>query len=211
VVLSLGTLALYVPAVLIMVLTPGPAILLTLNRSLAFGRRAGLATAAGLLSGTCLLQASAALGLTVVLQASGVAYEILKIAGALYLTSLGVRTFFAGADNLTRVRREGPRPSSRRHYLGGIATELLNPKTAMFYVSILPQFVDVGAGRVATQLLALGAIFVVFAACSLAVIVMSSTHVRSLLVRRPRVWIIARRVTGCVFIGFGARLALEPR
>ncbi|HLJ61782.1 MAG TPA: LysE family translocator [bacterium] len=208
---SFGTLALYIPAVLLMVLTPGPAILLTLNRSLSFGRRAGLVTAAGLLSGTCLLQASAALGLTVVLQASGVAYEALKIAGALYLTYLGVRTFLAGADDLTRARRDGPRPSSRRHYLGGIATELLNPKTAMFYVSILPQFVDVGAGRVTTQLFLLGAIFVVFATCSLAAIVMTSTHVRSLLVRRPGIWTIARRVTGCVFIGFGARLALEPR
>lgn len=209
--LSPTTLALYIPAVLLMVLTPGPAILLTLNRSLSFGRRAGLATAAGLLTGTCILQASAVLGLTVVLQASGVAYEALKIAGALYLTYLGLRTFLAGSDDVTRARREGPRPSSRWHYVGGIATELLNPKTAMFYVSILPQFVDVGVGRVTAQLFALGAIFVVFAACSLAAIVLSSTHVRSVLVRHPGVWSLARRVTGCVFIGFGARLALEPR
>ncbi len=207
---SLGTLALYVPAVLVMVLTPGPAILYTLNRSLAFGRRAGAAAAAGLLSGTCVLQLTAALGLTAVLATSSAAYEAVRIAGALYLGYLGVRAMLAGGG----PAHEGAghaRLSPHRHYVGGIATELLNPKTAMFYVSVLPQFVDIHAGHAAVQLLVLGAIFAVFAAASLALIVTSSARVRSLLLRYPAAWTVGRRLTGCVFIGFGARLALERR
>ncbi len=209
--ISLSTLGLYIPAVLLMVLTPGPAILFTLDRSLSFGRRAGFVTAAGLLSGTCVLFVCAALGLTAVLQASRFAYGALKIAGAMYLAYLGIRTILAAPAEVRDVRRAGPHPPSPRHYLGGLTTELLNPKAAMFYVSVLPQFLDLHAGHVIAQLLLLGGLFVVFAACSLAMVVMSSTHIRSLLVRHPRYWSISRWVTGCVFIGFGARLALERR
>jgi threonine/homoserine/homoserine lactone efflux protein len=209
--LSLSTLSIYIPAVLLMVVTPGPAILFTLNRSLSFGRRAGFVTAAGLLSGTCVLFLCAALGLTAVLRASGFAYGALKIVGALYLAFLGVRTILAAPAELRDVRAAGSHAPSRRYYLGGVTTELLNPKTAMFYVSVLPQFVDVNAGHVIAQLLLLGGIFVVFAAWSLAMVIMSSTHVRALLVRHPRYWSVARWITGCVFIGSGARLAFDRR
>jgi threonine/homoserine/homoserine lactone efflux protein len=208
--ISLRTLGVYIPAVLLMVLTPGPAILFTLNRSLSFGRRAGFATAAGLLSGTCVLCVCAALGLTAVLQASRLAYGALKIAGAVYLAYLGFRTILAAPGALLNVRRAGPSPPSR-HYLGGLTTELLNPKAAIFYVSVLPQFLDLNRGHVIGQLLLLGSIFVVFAASALAMVVMSSIHVRSLLLRHPRYWSMTRWVTGCAFIGLGTRLALERR
>jgi threonine/homoserine/homoserine lactone efflux protein len=100
---------------------------------------------------------------------------------------------------------------SRQHYLGGLTTELLNPKTAMFHVSVLPQFLDLRAGHVTARLFLLGGIVVVFAAGSLAAVVVTSTHVRSLLVRHPKYQSLSRWVTGCVFIGFGERLALERR
>ena len=208
---SLSTLAVYLPAVLVLTLTPGPAILLTLSRSLAHGRRAGLATAAGLLCGTCILQTGAALGLTAILQISPIAYATLRILGALYLGYLGVRTVLAGPIGLPPAAEARPSPSWRQAFIGGLATELLNPKTAMFYVSVLPQFLDLHAGRVPSQLFVLGGIFVVFAACSLTLVVMLSTRVRALLVGHPRVESASRWLTGCVFVGFGARLAFERR
>lgn len=208
---SLNTLTLYIPAVLFMVLTPGPAILFTLNRSLSSGRPAGFVTVAGLLSGSCVLFVSAALGLTVLLHASTLAYAALKIAGALYLMYLGIRTIVAAPVDLPALQRARPHPSSRRYYLGGLTTELLNPKGAMFYISVLPQFVDLNAGHVIVQLLLLGSIFLLFAAGALTMVVVSSTRVRSLLVCHPKCQSIARWITGGVFIGFGARLALERR
>ncbi len=208
---SLNTLAIYIPAVLCMVLTPGPAILFTLNRSLSSGRLAGFVTVAGLLSGSCVLFVSTALGLTALLEASTLAYAALRITGALYLMYVGVRTILAAPVDLPDVRQTRPHPSSHQHYLGGLTTELLNPKAAMFYLSVLPQFVDLNAGHVIVQLLLLGGTFVLFAACSLTMVVMSSTRVRSLFVRHPKYRSISRWATGCVFIGFGVRLALERR
>jgi threonine/homoserine/homoserine lactone efflux protein len=209
--ISSRTLAIYLPAVLFLVLTPGPAILLTLNRSLSFGRRAGFVTAAGLLSGTCILQVSAVLGVSAILQVSPIAYAALKITGALYLVYLGVRTILAVPADLRDAAPAGPPRSWRQDYLGGLTTELLNPKTAMFYVSVLPQFVDLHAGQVTAQLLLLGGVFVVFAAGSLAMVVLSSVHVKSLLLRHPGYESLSRWITGSVFIGFGTRLALERK
>ena len=209
--ISSSTLAIYLPAVLFLVLTPGPAILFTLNRSLSFGRRAGFVTAAGLVSGTCILQVSAVLGVSAILQVSPIAYAALKITGALYLVYLGVRTILAMPADLRDAAPAGPPRSWRQDYLGGLTTELLNPKTAMFYVSVLPQFVDLHAGQVTAQLLLLGGVFVVFAAGSLAMVVLSSVHVKSPLLRHPGYESLSRWITGSVFIGFGARLALERR
>jgi threonine/homoserine/homoserine lactone efflux protein len=209
--ISPSTLAIYLPAVLFLVLTPGPAILFTLNRSISFGRRAGFVTAAGLLSGTCILQVSAVLGVSAILQVSPIAYAALKIAGALYLVYLGVRTILGAPPDLRDAAPAGPPRSWRQDYLGGLTTELLNPKTAMFYVSVLPQFVDLHAGHVTAQLLLLGGIFVVCAAGSLAMVVQSSVHVKCLLVRHPGYASLSRWITGSVFVGFGARLALERR
>lgn len=207
---SLNTLAIYIPAVLVMVLTPGPAILFTLNRSLSSGRTAGFVTVAGLLSGSGVLFVTTSLGLTALVQASTLAYAVLRITGAAYLVYVGIHTILAAPVDLQDVRAR-PHASTLRYYLGGLTTELLNPKAAMFYISVLPQFVDLNAGHLIGQLLLLGGIFVLFATCALTMVVISSTRVRSLLVRHPKYLRISRQVTGCVFIGLGARLALERR
>jgi len=151
------------------------------------------------------------LGLTALVQASTLAYAALRITGAAYLVCVGIHTILATPADLPNVRRARPHASSLQYYLGGLTTELLNPKAAMFYISVLPQFVDLNAGHLIRQLLLLGGIFVLFATCALTMVVISSTRVRSLLVRHPKYLRISRWVTGCVFIGFGARLALERR
>ena len=208
--ISATALALYVPAVLVMVLTPGPAIFFTLNQSLAYGRRGGFATAAGLVSGTIILFTCASLGLTVVLQASAVAYDLLKVAGAGYLVYLGIRAIVAAGDGPFITAPDGE-SSLLHHYLRGLATELLNPKTAMFYISVLPQFVNRAAGHVTVQMLLLGGVFAVFAAGSLTMVTLSSSRLKVALAGSPRVQAISRWATGTVLIGFGVRLAVERR
>jgi threonine/homoserine/homoserine lactone efflux protein len=209
-VISATVLALYIPAVLVMVLTPGPAIFFTLNQSLAYGRRGGFATAAGLISGTIILFTCASLGLTVILRASAVAYDLLKVAGAGYLVYLGIRAIVAARDSQFVAAADAD-SSLLQHYLRGLATELLNPKAAMFYLSVLPQFVNRAAGQVMLQMLLLGAIFAVFAAGSLTVVTLSSSWVQATLAASPRVQSFSRWATGLVLIGFGVGLAFERK
>jgi threonine/homoserine/homoserine lactone efflux protein len=209
-VISATTLALYIPAVIVMVLTPGPAIFFTLNRSLAYGRRGGFATAAGLVSGTIILFTCAALGLTVILRASAGAYDLLKIAGAAYLVYLGIRAIAAAGDGRF-VTAPDAESSLLHHYIRGLAAELLNPKAAMFYISVLPQFVNRAAGHVTVQMLLLGGVFAVFAAGSLTMVTLSSSRLKAALAGSPRVQVLSRWATGTVLIGFGVRLAFERR
>ncbi len=131
---TVGSLALYVPVVLVMAFTPGPATLFVLSRSVAHGRRAGFLSAAGLLSGTLVLIVLAAEGLTNVLAASPGAFEAVKMAGAAYLVYLGLRAIAATGSSVndgTIVRGR----SGWRLYRDGFVTELLNPKSALFYAS----------------------------------------------------------------------------
>ena len=206
--ISATALALYVPAVLLMVLTPGPAIFFTLNQSLAHGRRGGFATATGLISGTIILFTCASLGLTVILQASAVAYDLLKVGGAGYLVYLGIRAI-AAAGNGPFITAPDAESSLLHHYLRGLATELLNPKAAIFYASVLPQFVNRAAGHVTLQMLLLGGIFAIFAAGSLTMVTLSSRRVKAAVAASPRVQAFSRWATGLVLIGFGVRLAFE--
>ena len=208
--ISATTLALYIPAVIVMVLTPGPAIFFTLNQSLAHGRRGGFAAAAGLVSGTIILFTCAALGLTVILRASAGAYDLLKIAGAAYLVYLGIRAIAAAGDGRF-VTAPDAESSLLHHYSRGLAAELLNPKAAMFYISVLPQFVNRAAGHVTVQMLLLGGVFAVFAAGSLTMVTLSSSRLKAALAGSPRVQVLSRWATGTVLIGFGVRLAFERR
>jgi len=205
----LSNLIVFVPVALVMAFTPGPATLFVLGRATAHGRRAGLLSAAGLLSGTLALVGCASVGLTRVLEASPVAFAIVRNAGAAYLIYLGVRACTAPGGGVPAGRARADARPWWRLYRDGVVTELLNPKAALFYASVLPQFVDARRADVALQMVALGVVFALFASISLALIALCAGAVASRLERYPASLTVARWTSGAVLVGLGMRLAVS--
>jgi threonine/homoserine/homoserine lactone efflux protein len=207
-------LALYVPVALIMAFTPGPATLFVLSRASSQGPRAGLLSAAGLLTGTLGLVALAALGLTGILAGAPIAFDVIKSAGAAYLTYLGLRTLVAsgrpaGSAAGASGHRAARDRSALRLYRDGVVTELFNPKAALFYASVLPQFVDAHRPDVPLQMFTLGAVFVIFGAVSLGLIAVFAGTLQARL-RRSGPWqTVTRWVSGGVLVALGLRLAVS--
>ncbi|HEV2356634.1 MAG TPA: LysE family translocator [bacterium] len=203
-----SALALYVPVALVMAFTPGPATLFVLSRASSQGRRAGLLSAAGLLTGTLALVALAAAGLTGVLAAAPLAFDVVKSAGAAYLIYLGLRVVTAakGPAASLPAALETVR-SSGRLYRDGVLTELFNPKAALFYASVLPQFVDARRPDVPLQMFVLGAIFVVFGAVSLGLIAVFAGSLRARVLGRGVAQTVTRWVSGGILMALGLRLA----
>ena len=206
--LSLG--AFTIAAVLI-VLLPGPDTLVVVRNLLRGGRSTAVRTVLGVLSGLTVWVVTAALGLSAVLRASHEAYFALRIAGAVYLLWLGIQSLRSrGRVQPVEPSDAGPR---RRGLIGtgysaGLATDLLNPKVGVFFVTFLPGFVPHGYS-VGWMSLLMGGIFVVLTALYFAVLLAVSGPVTRWMTTtsiRKRM----DRVTGLVLIGFGARLALEP-
>ena len=209
-----GALALYIPVALVMAFTPGPATLFVLSRASALGPRAGLLSAAGLLTGTLGLVTLAALGLTGILAGAPLLFDVIKMAGAAYLVYIGLRTVVSkprlGAGGAAVRSGTEPNPGRRTHvrlYRDGVVTELFNPKAALFYASVLPQFVDARRPDVPLQMFALGAVFVVFGGVSLGLIAVFAGTLQARL-RRSAAWQAATRwVSGGVLVALGLRLA----
>jgi threonine/homoserine/homoserine lactone efflux protein len=206
-----AALAVYVPVALIMAFTPGPATLFVLSRASSFGQRAGLWSAAGLLAGTLALVVLAALGLTGILAGAPFAFDVVKSGGAAYLIYLGLRTLVAPG----RAGAPAPAAAGGRHlsaprlFQDGVVTELFNPKAALFYASVLPQFVDTRRPDVPLQMFALGAVFVVFGAVSLGLIAIFAGALQGRLRRRGAWQALTRWVPGAVLVALGLRLAVS--
>jgi threonine/homoserine/homoserine lactone efflux protein len=196
-------------AAVLIVLLPGPDTLVVLRNLIRDGRRTAARTVAGVLSGLAVWVATAALGLAALLHASEDAYTVLRIAGACYLLWLGVQTLRTRLAPEMLTVEPGP---ARRRWLGGgytagLATDLLNPKVGVFFVTFLPGFVPSGAS-VGSASLAFGAIFVVETAAYFALLLFLAGRITRWM-RDPK---IRRRLdwaTGTVLIGFGVRLAVE--
>ncbi|MEX2193736.1 MAG: LysE family translocator [Thermoleophilaceae bacterium] len=152
------TLAVFSLAALALIVVPGPAVIYVVTRGIDQGRRAGLVSALGIEAGGLVHVAAAALGLSALIVSSATAFTVLKYAGAAYLIMLGLRELRGRA---ARVAPEKPEPAPlRRVFWQGVLVNALNPKTALFFLAFLPQFVDPAAGPVHAQILVLGAVFV---------------------------------------------------
>ena len=148
------SLALFVVAALALLLVPGPAVLYVVARSIHEGRRAGIASVLGIHVGTLVHIAAATLGLSALIVSSAVAFTAVKIAGALYLVGLGLWTLFSRRAE-PEIALGGER-NLRRAFAQGVVVNVLNPKTALFFLAFLPQFVDADAGHPALQIAFLG-------------------------------------------------------
>lgn len=195
---------------LLVIVIPGPSVLFTISRALAHGRRAVLATAIGGALGSFALAVAVAVGLGALLQASAVAYTVVKLAGAAYLGYLGVQAF-RHRKALAATFDAGPERTGRRPWLQGFVVGVTNPKTAVFFAAVLPQFIDAGAGPAVLQMAAFGLIFAVIAlACDAVWGVLAGTA-RSWFVRSPRRTELVGGAAGVTMVGLGVGLALEGR
>ena len=202
-------LSTFIVASLILAVTPGPAVLYLLTRTLAHGRRAGLASMAGVAFGNFGNALGASLGLAALLAISSLAFTFVKLAGAGYLIYLGIRALRpASVSDVPDLPRT---PASWRVFRDGFLVALLNPKTALFFAAFLPQFIDPSASAI-TQSVLLGALFVLVAASTDTVYVLAAGRIAPALVGLKGARRYGSYMTASVFIGLGIYTALSgPR
>jgi threonine/homoserine/homoserine lactone efflux protein len=180
-----------------------------MRNTLAGGRTAGLATSLGTCSGLLVHATAAALGLSAILLASSRAFTAVKLAGAVYLVVLGIRTLLHAGDEAGTGSRSGRRVAPWTAYRQGVLTNVLNPKVAVFFLSLLPQFVEPGDGF-AARLLLLAALFIAIGLAWLTTYTLALDALGGVL-SRARVRRAIERITGTVLVALGVRLAFARR
>lgn len=193
-----------------MVITPGPNMIYLISRSIAQGRIAGLISLGGVALGFVVYMLSAAFGITALLFAVPYAYDALRIGGALYLFWLAWQAVRPGGSSPFHVR-ELPFDRPRKLFVMGFVTSLLNPKIAMLYLALLPQFIDPAAGSVLGQSLALGSIQIVISLSVNAMIACAAGSIALFLRERPA-WSLAQRwLMGTMLGGFAIKMVTEAQ
>jgi len=206
---DLRTLAVFMAAGLALNLTPGPDMLYVAARSTSEGRRAGIVSALGIGAGTLVHITALALGLSALLAAVPLLYDVVRLAGAAYLVWLGVRALLRPAPAHDDAAPPAPAPLGVI-FRQGVLTNVLNPKVALFFLAFLPQFVDPTRGSAAAQIVALGLLFDTSGTIVNGLVALAASRAGGVL-RRGRAARVLHRVTGGVFVLLGARLALETR
>jgi threonine/homoserine/homoserine lactone efflux protein len=200
------TFGLFILTALALLAIPGPAVLYVVSRSIDHGRSAGLASVAGITTGTVVHVTLAAVGLSSLVLASRVAFDAVRYAGAAYLVFLGIRRL------LTRTSDDGvqesPLRTRRDLYTQGVVVNLTNPKTIVFIFAFIPQFVDVGAGHVWLQIVLLGFTFAVLGFLSDSCYAFVAGTIADRLRGTPLVARVERWFGGSVLIGLGVAAAL---
>ncbi len=200
-----ATLWVFALASLALAVVPGPAVLYIVAQSVHGGRSVGVVSALGIASGGLVHVVAAVVGLSAVLATSATAFDAVKLLGAAYLVWLGIHTLLAGDEG--RIGGRLPEPTRRRVYTQGVVVNVLNPKTALFFLAFLPQFVAPDEPA-RPQLAVLGAIFVVIALTSDLVWALVAGTAGAVL-RESRRFLRAQRwVSGTIFLGLGVAAAL---
>jgi threonine/homoserine/homoserine lactone efflux protein len=195
----------------VLIAVPGPSVLFVVTRSLTLGRRAGLATVVGNAAGVYVQVVLVAIGVGAIVQESIAVFTIVKLVGALYLVYLGVQSFRHRRALFASLGAPVVRRRLRRILVDAFVVGVANPKVVVFFVAVLPQFVDPSAGSVPLQLLTLGAIFCAIALVCDGVWAMAAGAAREWLVRSPRRLAAIGGTGGIVMIGLGAGLAVAGR
>ena len=208
--LGIHDYGLFVAAGVLLNLAPGQDTFYILGSSIARGRRIGVASALGISAGCIVHTFAAALGLSAILATSATAFTVVKLAGAAYLIYLGVRALIGPAD--------APSPTGSANAAGaalafrrGVLTNVLNPKVALFFLALLPQFIDPASETKVAAFIALGLTFVATGTAWCLVLALAAARVRGFFARHPRVFLRMSRAVGAVFVLLGVRLALSER
>ncbi|HEV2094636.1 MAG TPA: LysE family translocator [Rubrobacter sp.] len=200
---------LFLAASLVVILAPGPDNILVLTRGVTQGRGAALVSAAGASLGLVIHSAFAAVGLSALLAQSAAAFSVVKYVGAAYLIYLGVRALLDRGS--FALARGGTPMGLRKVFTQAVASNVLNPKIAVFFLAYLPQFADPARGGTALQLLAFGLIFALLTLALFGALALFSGTIGSWLRARPKLAGGLGWLTGGVLISLGLRLALQDR
>lgn len=192
-------------AALVLALTPGPGMLYVLGRTVNGGQREGVFSSLGTFAGGSIHVLAAALGLSAILATSATAFQIVRYAGAAYLIYLGIAMI--RSRNLAPQSAMHKGGGGSRPFLQGITTEVLNPKTALFFLSFIPQFVSMTRGHVMLQFLILGTVSVTLNTCADLVVVMSASVLARRLKGDARFARRQRTASGVGMIGLGIYVA----
>ena len=200
-----ASLVLFCAAALALAVVPGPAVLYIVTQSVDQGRAAGLVSALGIAVGSLVHVAAATIGLSSLLASSATAFSVVKYAGAAYLVFLGIRRLLT--RETVDVVDAAPRRGRRRLFLDGVVVNVLNPKTALFFVAFLPQFVDPAGSAAAVQIFVLGLLWTVIELSSDSLWALMAGALGGWL-KQSRAYLAIRRwVTGTIFVVLGASAA----
>jgi threonine/homoserine/homoserine lactone efflux protein len=200
-------LALFLTASLVLAATPGPGMLYVLSRTLAGGKREGILSSLGTFCGGLFHVLAAAAGLSVVLATSAVAFSVVKFAGAGYVIYLGLKMVVgAKRDLASEAVAQSPKGSA---FVQGMLTEILNPKTALFFLSFIPQFVSRQGGHVFSGFIVLGLISVTLNTAGDVIAVLLAAPLKQLFTRSHRAQINQRRASGLAMIALGSYVAVS--
>jgi len=201
-----GALTVFLLATLALLVVPGPAVLYIVATSIDQGRKAGIVSTLGISLGTLFHVLAAALGLSALLMASATAFTVVKYLGALYLIFLGIQKLRQRPDTWPRT---GPsEPSLRRAFWRGVVVNVLNPKTAVFFLAFLPQFVNPELGRVTLQIVLLGCIMVGMGVISDGAYALLAGSLGNWLRRSPRFLRAQHYVSGGTYLALGIAAAV---
>ncbi len=194
-------------AALGLLLVPGPAVMYIVTRSAAHGRKAGFASVLGVEVASLIHSMAAALGLSALLLASALAFQVVKYAGAAYLVYLGIRTLLSrdeeGSGTVNGDAKLG------QLFAKGLVVNLLNPKTALFFYAFLPQFVDPGKGAVQAQIFMLGILFALLATCTDGLYSLLASSVGKMLFKSTRIRRARRYVSAGIYMALGVAAAVS--
>jgi len=204
-----ATLLAFMAVVVGLFLIPGPAVLLVLARGTSGGRAVGIATGLGIALGDLVHTLFATVGLSAVLMTSALAFNLVKYAGAAYLVYLGIKALLEKSDALALPAAKRVRPIQA--FRQAILTEVLNPKTALFFLAFLPQFVRPAKGGVAWQLFELGGVEVAMSIVYTSLIACAAGAVGRWLIRHPGIGRWQGKVIGTIYVGLGLKLAAQQR
>lgn len=202
-----GTLATYIVIVIGLFLVPGPAVLLVISRTLQGGRRIGIMTGLGIASGDLVHAMFSALGLSALLMTSSVAFNLVKIIGACYLIYLGVRSFISKSTGEEKIVLTPISP--KMAYLQAVGAEVLNPKTAIFFLAFLPQFVHAEAGSSFLQFVLLGVILATLSIIYTSTLVICIQPLQRKLTALSRLRPWEGKIIGVIFCSLGIKVALQ--
>jgi RhtB (resistance to homoserine/threonine) family protein len=198
-------------AALALNLSPGPDLIYVLSRSIAHGRRVGLASAAGVWTGAFVHVLAASIGLSAILATSATAFAIVKYVGAAYLVYLGVKSLRSAGATFSLARDNETKVSLWKAFRQGVLIDVLNPKVAVFFMAFLPQFVRPGHKSELVQLVMLGALVICVAIVVETCLVLAASKATNFFRANPAASVWLDRVLGSVLIGLGIRLALSEQ
>lgn len=201
--------ALFIGVSWALIISPGPDMIYVITRGMAHGRRAGMVSAIGVVCGILVHTTAAALGLTLILQTSALAFLLVKFVGAAYLIYLGLKAW--RDQNTFDLQTSSSSANSGALFWQGVLSNVFNPKIAIFFLAFLPQFVDQGSGHVTLQMIFLGITFACFGSCFLLVVGYSSGSIGRWLTYRPQYAQFFQRLAGGILVGLGIRLAFTEK